>query len=1238
MRPTESLLSSRTFLLLCASHALFAASFNMMLPELPAYLSSLGGSEHKGLIIALFTLTAGISRPFSGKLTDSIGRLPVMYIGVLACVLCGLLYPVLVTVGGFLALRFLHGFSTGFKPTGTSAYVADIVPTERRGEAMGWLGICLSLGASASPLFGSWLVQAQGINAMFYASVLLALLSILILAQLPETLPQRQPFRLGLLKIGRHDVFDPLALPAAVTMLFCYFSYGVILTLVPDLSDQLGVANRGSFFAIFTLASISTRFTAGKLSDRLGREPVLKASALLIGVSMLVFASAGQASTLFLASALFGLGNGVFSPAINAWTVDLGNPQHKGRALATMYIALEIAIGGGAWFAGWYFADDVRRMPQVFWLAAAMSFGGWAYLHYYTRFLKSPSPPPAQPSPITFSPAHFLTYRLFKRNWGFAVHHFLTCSLSHLKRHPGKTAALALVLLLWLFCLPRPLFDKPLSVVLESRDGQLLGARIASDGQWRFPVCDTVPEKYAACVVAFEDKRFWWHPGVDPLSLARACWLNLRRQRVVSGGSTLTMQVIRLARDNPSRSLPEKALEMFMATRLELGYSKRAILGLYASNAPFGGNVVGLEAASWRYYGKKPALLTWAEAATLAVLPNSPALIHPGRNRAALLAKRNALLQRLRDMGTLGDSECALAQEEPLPEAPLPLPQLAPHLLDRLAAGIATARDEARFRSTLDKDLQERVSAILARRQAQYCGNDIHNLAALVLDVQTGEALAYVGNVVGAGKEHGESVDIISAPRSTGSILKPYLYALALESGDVLPNSLLRDVPTQLGQYKPENYYETYDGAVQARRALIRSLNVPFVLLLRDYGLEKFHYNLQRLGLSTLDKSPEHYGLSLILGGAEATLGDITNSYACMARRLGLFYERNGRYVATDFRPPRLLLQGAAPQAQRPPTPPSRPAPANGTRPQHKALNAANDLLSAGAIWHSFEAMREVERPNSAGEWELFRASRHIAWKTGTSFGFRDAWAAGVTPRYAVGVWVGNADGEGRPGLIGVDMAAPVLFEIFEQLPGGEGWFDPPYDDMAQAAMCRQSGHRAGPHCETDTLWIPKTGLRAPACPYHQLLHLDASGQWQVHSDCEAPATMQHRGWFVLPPIEEFYFRHKNPAYVPPPPFRPDCLGAQGAAQQNPMQLIYPKDATRIYVPLDLSGKLSSTIFQVAHRDADTEIHWHLDGSYLGSTRTFHQMALQPAVGHHTLALVDKAGFRIEQRFEIIGK
>jgi MFS family permease len=382
--PTPANIYTRPFLLLCLSHALFAGSFNMLIPELPSYLSQMGGAHLKGWIIALFTITAGISRPFSGKLTDTIGRIPVMYVGAIACVVCSLLYPAFAFVSGFMTLRLLHGFSTGFKPTGTAAYVADVVPVERRGEAMGILGICLSIGAASSPPLGSWLSGQFGIQVMFYCSAFLALCSIAVLYNLPETLTTRQPFRWSLLKVGREDIFDPRALPAAIVMVFCYFCYGVILTLMPDLSDHLGV-NRGLFFTFFTLSSASTRIFAGRISDRIGRVPVLKVSAWVMAGAMIVLSNADRPLMLYLGSMLFGVGNGMFSPAINAWTVDLGHPEQRGRALSTMYIALEIAIGVGAALSGWYFANQVGRMPEVFIVSALLCVGGWGYLQFFYR-------------------------------------------------------------------------------------------------------------------------------------------------------------------------------------------------------------------------------------------------------------------------------------------------------------------------------------------------------------------------------------------------------------------------------------------------------------------------------------------------------------------------------------------------------------------------------------------------------------------------------------------------------------------------------------------------------------------------------------------------------------------------------------------------------------------------------------------------------------------------------------
>ncbi len=786
------------------------------------------------------------------------------------------------------------------------------------------------------------------------------------------------------------------------------------------------------------------------------------------------------------------------------------------------------------------------------------------------------------------------------------------------KKHIRKTLTfIGLSTLVFCFCLPSPLFEDPTSMVLEDRDGNLLGARIGADGQWRFPHNDSVPDKFRKAIVEFEDRRFYSHVGVDPKAIVRAVKQNFSAGKVVSGGSTLSMQVIRISRKGKPRTVFQKIIEIILATRLEIKYSKDEILAFYASNAPFGGNVVGIDAASWRYFGKNPKLLSWAEAATLAVLPNSPSLIHPGRNRKALFEKRNRLLDRLLRNGTINELTCELAKEESLPKKPLALPQLAPHLLDRVYSENFKGKDHqrTRFKSTIRTDFQKHVNRILKNHHHRLKDNLIHNLAAIVVEVESGDVVAYAGNVK-SGNEHNEAVDVVKAPRSTGSILKPFLYAMMLNEGEILPNGLMPDIPTRMNGYHPKNFHDTYDGVVPAKKALIRSLNVPMVHMLSDYGLEKFHFGLQKLGFSTITKSANHYGLTLILGGAEGKLWDITNAYAGMARTLNHFHENDGEYLIDDFRDLNYRCE-------------------NNILKADKQFLKEAPILSASAIWQAFNAMQDLERPDSEGNWQQFQSSNRIAWKTGTSYGFRDAWAVGVTSKYAVGVWVGNADGEGRPGLIGVVAAAPVLFDIFKELDSPD-WFEQPVDEMVKVPVCKKSGYRALDICEADSIWISKNGLNVPPCPFHKIIHLDNTKNWQVSSNCENPLNMIHQSWFVLPPVEEFYYKNSNPNYAILPPFRADCQNS--GLVNNPMQLIYPKQAARIYVPIDLDGEHSRTVFKVAHRKPETTIHWHLDNEFVGSTAQFHHLELQPSPGKHQLTLVDHDGFRLNQFFEIIEK
>ena len=740
----------------------------------------------------------------------------------------------------------------------------------------------------------------------------------------------------------------------------------------------------------------------------------------------------------------------------------------------------------------------------------------------------------------------------------------------------------------YIFCLPRHLFHVPYSTVVTDRNEELLGARIASDGQWRFPPRNTTPEKIKECLITFEDKHFYHHWGVNPFAIGRAFYQNVKNKRIVSGGSTLTMQTIRLAR-NESRTFREKLIEMIWATRLEFRASKEEILSMYISHAPFGGNVVGLDAAAWRYFGHSADDLSWAESAMLAVLPNAPAMIHLSKGRKTLLDKRNRLLKQLLEKKTIDSSTYQLAISEPLPDEPHALPQIAPYLVSRFYQ----ERNGEYSRSTINKGIQTQVEDLAERWSNEFGRSDIRNLAILVIDIPSNQVVAYCGNVHFDRKQGGNQVDVIQAPRSTGSILKPFLYYAMLQEGSLLPDMLLPDVPVNINGFTPQNFSMQFEGAVPASEALARSLNIPAVTMLQRYGVPKFHSFLQQIGLKTINRSSSHYGLSLILGGAEATLWDVTNAYAMMGRSLLQLPQRSCS----------LLL------------PTSR-------------ITESTDPFQPGAVWQTFDALKEVNRPEEI-DWKSIPSMQTIAWKTGTSYGFRDAWAVGVTPRYAVGVWVGNATGEGKPGLVGAQTAGPVLFDIFNLLPSSS-WFTRPAGIFVEAEVCRKSGHLKGRFCdETDTLLVLPAGLRTEACPYHHLVTLSANESQRIYENCANTEPTLRKSWFTLPPVWEWYYKQHHPEYKPLPPFKAGC----GEDTFQPMQFIYPPMNARIKLPKQLDGSKGFLTVELAHNNPNATVFWHLDETYQAQTQDFHKISLQPAAGKHSLTAVDGEGNTISTTF-----
>lgn len=764
-------------------------------------------------------------------------------------------------------------------------------------------------------------------------------------------------------------------------------------------------------------------------------------------------------------------------------------------------------------------------------------------------------------------------------------------------RKRGVVAGIFFLFIILFISIERPLFNHPHATVITDVDGRLLAAKIAADGQWRFPEIDSLPSQYITALRYFEDEYFFYHPGVNPISFIKAIVTNLKESSIKRGASTITMQLVRLSRENRPRTYFEKLIEMVLAIRLECQYSKNEILRLYASHAPFGGNVVGISAASWRYFGREPRYLSWAEAASLAVLPNAPSLIFPGKNQDALLQKRNRLLHKLYQNQKIDKETYELALAEKLPQKPYPLPQITPHLLQYV---IKNGQTGQQIKTSIQRNLQGNINQLLEGYHEQLAQNHVHNAAVLVLDIKRNKVISYVGNTNCKHPDSGRNVDIIQSERSTGSTLKPFLFGAMLDRGDLLPETLVADIPTRISGYVPQNFNRRFDGAVTAQDALTRSLNIPAVRLLQEYGTAIFCNKLEELKMTSIDKGPDHYGLSLILGGAESSLWELCQAYALLARKL------NGQKI---FKPSYLNTGSEEDEIELP-------------------------SYSTFSIYQLMEILTGLERPDSEGAWNIFESSKKIAWKTGTSFGQRDAWAIGVTPEYLVGVWAGNADGEGRPGLTGIQVAAPIMFNVWSMLPTTT-WFTPPHSGYISIDVCSESGYRAGPYCtESHRSKISDRSNQLDICPFHKQIFLDSTLQYRVNSNCYPVAAMKPVNYFILPGIEEYYYKANHPNYKSIPRFHEDCMHSM----DRNMELVYPKVNSRIFIPKTLDGSLSPSIFEVVHRIPNATVYWYMDNDYLGQTKDQHQMEIIRPAGKQVLTLVDEWGNALSQTVEFIEK
>ena len=761
------------------------------------------------------------------------------------------------------------------------------------------------------------------------------------------------------------------------------------------------------------------------------------------------------------------------------------------------------------------------------------------------------------------------------------------------RKNKRKLIGLIVFGVIFYWCFPNQLFNDPYSTILNDDEGNLLSAKIAADGQWRFPEIDSVPKPLEDCILYFEDEYFYAHPGVNPVSIFRAIAQNISSGKTISGGSTITMQVIRMSRKNPSRTYWEKLKEMYLAFRMEFSYSKSDILRLYVSHAPYGGNVVGAEAAAWRYFNRPLDRLSWAEYATLAVLPNAPALIRPGKNSAILKAKRDRLLRKLMENEVIDSSTYSLSLLETLPGRPNDLPRHANHLLEYM---YLNGDQGQRVKTTIDGNLQMQVTESVNRYVRYLSQNSVNNACAMVVNLETADVKAYVGNANFEGVS-AAFVDLIQARRSSGSILKPFLYASAIEDGLIHPSTLVRDVPVSINGFSPSNFNKKYEGVVRADKALSRSLNVPATNLLKAYGMVRFYEQLRELGFTTIDRSVNNYGLTLILGGAEVTLWEVAMAYVNQVRKLKSYSAKN-KTLKTGLR-----LSELSP------------------------LSEPTKTFNYGTWWLISKALQEVQRPGLEGGWRKYSSSRKVAWKTGTSFGFRDAWAVGYDAKYLVAVWVGNAEGEGRPGLTGVSTAAPLMFNIFQHLPD-QDWFQKPLNDLKYITLCQSSGLAPSPHCPTIETETVQGSKMPPLCHYHEIIQLNKANQ-RVFKGCVPDADIIDTSWFVLDPVVSHYYKRSHPNYENIPPASKDC--EQG--DQSVLAIIYPQDRAEIIIPKNFDQEYEKVVVEATHNNENAQLFWHLDNTYVGTTLEIHQLALDIKPGPHQISILDEQGNLVKVEF-----
>lgn len=738
--------------------------------------------------------------------------------------------------------------------------------------------------------------------------------------------------------------------------------------------------------------------------------------------------------------------------------------------------------------------------------------------------------------------------------------------------------------------LPFDALAKPYSTLIYDQNGKLLRGFLSSDDKWRLPVeVDNVTPEFEKILLAYEDRWFYWHPGVNPGALLRALIQNIREGRIVSGGSTITMQVAHLL-EPKERTFANKCKEILRAIQLEVHFTKREILQMYYNLAPFGGNIEGVRAAALLYFGKSPDELTTGEAALLAALPNSPERLRPDRYPDRALAARNKVLARALQFGAITEEQYRSAIAEKIPTSRRVLPFEAPHLTRQVYRRVFSGQTS--IVTTIDLDLQHRLQRLLRQHVEAQGRRGVANGAVVVLDNKTHTVLAYIGSLDFFSDDIIGEIDRIVEPRSTGAMLQPFVYVLAIDEGAITPKMYVEDVPMLLGDYVPKNYSRTFSGLVRADYALVQSLNVPAAELLYRLGQNRFYNWLRKAEISTLSDENE-YGLEIVSGKAELNLLELTGLYSILATGGKLW---RPIYVSgISQKPIQLMSEQAA-------------------------------YLVTKALTHSGRPDLPEEGHNTT--WPV------IAWKTATSLDYRDVFSVGYNPDYTVGVWIGNFSGRGSAALAGAETATALLFEIFAVLSEGEAkpaWFSIPAG-VKERKVCALSGQLPGPYCDQviSDLYIPGVSPEQ-TCQLHQVVWVNADGEYALGSGPigddfriikyvkwpeRTAAWLEAGGEIVLS-----LFSSREAAVLPDSSTAGPRIVSPVENQVYKMKGNTPMEYQTI--ALDVEG-------------ADTAVlYWFIDGELVGTSPPGQKIFYAPSPGRHVVVCRDDQGRSAKVEFTV---